>query len=110
MNEFLPIHSLDEFEIAKNKTSIILFTASWCPDCMFIKPFIGELVQDNPEFTYYQIDRDEMIELCQQLEIMGIPSFLSYHNGNEINRFVSKLRKTKEEIQAFINDSKKKIK
>ncbi|NLY80617.1 MAG: thiol reductase thioredoxin, partial [Lysinibacillus sp.] len=31
------------------------------------------------------------------------PSFLTYHNGNEVGRFVSRDRKTQEEIEAFID-------
>ena len=103
------IHTLEQFENAKRKTSIILFTADWCPDCMFIKPYLDELITNNPEFSFYQVNRDEMIDLCIELDIIGIPSFLCYQNGNELNRFVSKFRKTKEEIQDFINESKKKI-
>ena len=44
-----------------------------------------------------------MIDLCVDLEILGIPSFIAYDKGEELSRFVSKLRKTKPEIQAFID-------
>ena len=43
-----------------------------------------------------------MIDLCKDLDIMGIPSFIGYDNGKETGRFVSKLRKTKDQIEAFI--------
>lgn len=106
MEEFITINTLEEFETATTKKSIFLFTTNWCPDCMFIKPFIGALAKENPEFTYYVVDRDDHIDLCKDLDIMGIPSFLAYNNGEETGRFVSKLRKTKEEIQEFINSVK----
>ncbi|MDD8056320.1 MAG: thiol reductase thioredoxin, partial [Thomasclavelia ramosa] len=38
--------------------------------------------------------------------ILGIPSFVAYNDKEESGRFVSKLRKTKEEIQAFIDTLK----
>ena len=44
-----------------------------------------------------------MIDLCKELDIMGIPSFVAFENGKETGRFVSKLRKTKEEIEQFID-------
>lgn len=103
MDKFIEIKSLEAFELAKQDKSIFLFTASWCPDCVFIKPFIGTIAEANPEFKYYVIDRDEFIDLCKDLDIMGIPSFIGYDKGEEIGRFVSKQRKTKEEIQSFID-------
>lgn len=106
MNKLIKIDTLETFEKIKNENAIILFTANWCPDCLFIKPFMDDIVDANPEFTFYVIDRDEMIDLCKDLDILGIPSFLAYRNGEEIGRFVSKLRKTKEEIQAFISSVK----
>ncbi len=106
MDELTNILSLEDYEKAKQGKSIMLFTASWCPDCMFIKPFIGQLCKDNPEFDYYQVDRDQFIDLCKELDILGIPSFVAYENGEEKGRFVSKLRKTKDEIQAFIDSVK----
>ncbi|EAC6938414.1 thiol reductase thioredoxin, partial [Listeria monocytogenes] len=36
------------------------------------------------------------------LAIFGIPSFLAFEDGEEVGRFVSKDRKTKEEINDFL--------
>ena len=54
--------------------------------------------------SYVDIDRDEMVDLCIDLDILGIPSFIAYKDGKEVSRFVSKLRKTQEEIQSFIDE------
>lgn len=106
MDQLIEINSLEEYEKAIQNKSIILFTASWCPDCMFIKPFIGDVVKKYSNFKFYSINRDNFIELCQDLDVLGIPSFVSYENGQETARFVSKLRKTQEEIEAFIQSIK----
>ena len=34
MDQLIEINSLEEYEKAIQTKSIILFTASWCPDCM----------------------------------------------------------------------------
>lgn len=106
MDKLIEINSLEEFENAKSGKTIFMFTASWCPDCVFVKPFIGDIVETNPEFKFYVINRDNFIDLCKSLDILGIPSFVAYDDDREIGRFVSKLRKTKEEIQAFIDGLK----
>ena len=63
---------------------------------------IMEKSRNVPFSTKCVVDRDEMIDLCKDLDIMGIPSFIGYDNGKETGRFVSKLRKTKDQIEAFI--------
>jgi len=102
MDKFIEIHTLEDYKKAIEEKSIILFTASWCPDCIFIKPFIGEIVDKYNQFKFYVVDRDEMIDLCKELDILGIPSFVAFENSKETGRFVSKLRKTREEIEEFI--------
>ena len=49
------------------------------------------------------VHRDQFIDVCQEYEIFGIPSFIAFQNGKEVGRFVSKDRKTKEEIMNFMN-------
>lgn len=82
--------------------TILYFTADWCGDCVFIKPALPEIVEEFSEFNFVEINRDQYIDLCKQLDIYGIPSFVAIENGKEIGRFVSKDRKTKEEIIAFL--------
>jgi len=84
--------------------NIFFFTASWCGDCMFIKPQIPEIEAAHPEFTFIEIDRDRFIDIAIKWNILGIPSFVALDNGKEIGRYVDKLRKTKEEINIFINN------
>lgn len=52
MDQLIEINSLEEYEKAIQTKSIILFTASWCPDCMFIKPFIGNVDKKISKFYF----------------------------------------------------------
>ncbi|KRN88517.1 thioredoxin family protein [Ligilactobacillus ceti] len=85
---------------------VLFFTAAWCPDCTFIKPAMPELEAEYADYEFFLVDRDDNIELCQDLMIMGIPSFVVYRDGKEAGRFVNKQRKTKQQIQEFLNDIK----
>ncbi|WP_062233739.1 thioredoxin family protein [Fictibacillus sp. FJAT-27399] len=99
------LESIGEFkELTMQGTVIAVFSAGWCPDCVFIKPFLPELEQEFSQYTFVFVDRDQHIELCQELDIFGIPSFVAFHVGKEIGRYVDKERKTKEQITAFINN------
>jgi thiol-disulfide isomerase/thioredoxin len=98
------IQSVDHFwELTKGKNALFVFSADWCPDCGFIKPHLPELEKENPQLAFYYVDRDEYIDLCAELNVFGIPSFIAFNEGKEIGRFVSKDRKTKEEVQQFLD-------
>lgn len=92
-------------EMMKLSKSVVMFSANWCPDCVVIEPILPEIESKYSQFTFYYADRDDFIDLCSELSIFGIPSFIVFHEEKEINRFVSKDRKTKEEIEAFLEES-----
>lgn len=92
--------------LVDNQKVVLFFSASWCPDCRFIKPAMPEIEAEFKEFTFIQVDRDENLDLCQELMVMGIPSFIVYRDGKEVARFVNKDRKTKAEVTAFLSAAK----
>lgn len=93
-------------ETIGNGKVVLFFTAGWCPDCRFIKPAMPEIEQDFSDYTFYEVDRDENIDLAAELNVFGIPSFIVYENGKEIGRFVNKDRKTKQQVEDFLNNLK----
>lgn len=107
MDNLTKINQIESYNEAIQGHSILVFSTTWCPDCHFLKTFIDDLVGQNPNWNFYYIDRDEMVDLCIDLEILGIPSFIAYDHGIEVGRLVNKLRKTQAEIQKFIDDIEK---
>ena len=93
-------------ETISNSKVVLFFTAGWCPACRFIKPAMPEIEQDFSDYTFYEVDRDENIDLAAELNVFGIPSFIVYDNGKEIGRFVNKDRKTKQQVEDFLNNLK----
>ncbi|MBD8069008.1 thioredoxin family protein [Bacillus sp. PS06] len=89
-------------EMIKTEKVVLMFSADWCPDCRVIEPVLPEIEEEFSQFTFYYVDRDQFIDLCQELGIFGIPSFVVFAEGKELGRFVSKDRKTKEEIVTFL--------
>lgn len=84
--------------------TVAVFKATWCKDCHFIEPFMPEVESAYAgKITFIEVDRDELPDLCAELNILGIPSFIAFQGGRELIRFVSKLRKTREEIEQFLD-------
>lgn len=81
---------------------VLFFTAGWCGDCVFIKPHLPEIMEQFPSLPFVEVDRDKFIDVCIQMNILGIPSFVVVENGETLGRFVSKDRKTKEEVIEFL--------
>jgi len=85
----------------KEKT-VFFFTADWCGDCRFIKPFLPEIETENPDFTFVEVDRDQYMPVAQKWDVYGIPSLVVVEDGREIGRYVNRDRKTKSQINDFL--------
>lgn len=90
--------------VAGEGLTIAVFKTTWCADCHFIDPFMPDLErQYEGKVSFVELDRDDLPDLCSELNILGIPSFIAFRSGSETIRFVSKLRKTREEIESFVD-------
>jgi len=99
------IKTLEQFEqITNHGKHIVIFSTEWCGDCIFIKPHLPAIESKFPQWKFSFIDRDDLIVLCKDLDIYGIPSFLAFVDGQIVGRFVSKDRKTPPEIEQFIQN------
>ena len=97
------IRTLEEFDARiGNGKHVVVISADWCGDCIFIKPFLPDIEAKFSEFCFSYVDRNELLDLCVDLNVFGIPSFLVFVDGVEVGRFVSKDRKTQAEIEEFI--------
>lgn len=108
MSNMRKITSEDQFQavISGDKPAVAIFKAIWCKDCHYIEPFMPEIYEKySNQLDFVELDRDNFPELSEQLNILGIPSFIVFRNGQELVRFVSKLRKTREEIERFLEQA-----
>ncbi|WP_071131813.1 thioredoxin family protein [Enterococcus timonensis] len=90
--------------IMQTGQKVFFFTASWCGDCHYIKPFMSEIEADFPQYDFLEIDRDQFLDLAIEWHILGIPSFVVLRDGAEVARLVNKDRKTKAEVEAFLQN------
>ncbi|UOF92469.1 LysR substrate-binding domain-containing protein [Fodinisporobacter ferrooxydans] len=100
------IQSLEQFytEIRNAKSSVMIFSADWCPDCRYLDGFIDEISKEYEQhFQFFKVDRDQFPELCDTYDILGIPSFIVFQEGTIKGRFISKNRKTRKEVEDFLN-------
>lgn len=102
------VNSKSEFDTAilSPKLTVAVFKADWCPDCKFIDPFMPEVeTKFANDLELIEIDVEQVGTVSEEQHIMGIPSFVAYHEGKEVTRYVNKLRKSREEIEQFLQNA-----
>jgi thioredoxin 1 len=80
---------------------IIYFTASWCQPCRITRPIVEELnlKSENPKF--FIVDTDEAIQMKEDFEIKGVPTYVFIKNGEEVRR--ENGSRTKEHLEEFLD-------
>lgn len=69
--------------IQSDKEIIVKFFADWCPDCTRMNMFIGDILEEYNQNDWYELNRDELPELADKYQVMGIPSLLIFKNGEK---------------------------
>ncbi|MDQ0245113.1 thioredoxin-like negative regulator of GroEL [Bacillus fengqiuensis] len=100
------IKTQKEFDeaILSTKPVVAKLYADWCPDCRHVDvfmPVVEEAYKD--QIDMFAVNRDNFPELLEKLDVFGIPSFIAFQEGKELSRFVSKLGKSQEEVEQFLN-------
>ncbi|MBN6204874.1 thioredoxin family protein [Ralstonia pickettii] len=98
------IQTQEKFDevIQSTEPVIIKFFADWCPDCKRFDMFSGEIIEKFNNYSWYEVNTDEVEGLAAKYEVMGIPSVLIFQNGEKLAHQHSAYTKTPEEVTEFL--------
>ncbi|WP_170006761.1 thioredoxin family protein [Bacillus fonticola] len=94
-----------EQAISSDQPVIIKFYADWCPDCKRMNMFIDDIVSEYNESDWFELNKDELPDISDANEVMGIPSLLIFQSGEKIAHLHSAKAKTPEDVEEFLATS-----
>jgi len=81
---------------------MVEFWSSWCPPCKIMEPTLKKLKEEHPGITIGKINTDRNRSLTKKYEILGVPTFLFFKEGNMLHREVS--AKSKNQLKKIIEE------
>lgn len=85
---------------------IVFLQADWCGDCKAIKPFVKDLrafAEDKGAF-WIDADRDANLAFAQQQGLRGIPAFILFEQGQQIDHIGNGERLAPQAVQKWLAD------
>jgi thioredoxin 1 len=94
------IFTNDNFEaevLQSNVPVFVDFWAPWCGPCQMMGPIVEELAKDfeGKGVKIGKCNVDESNEVASKYNIMSIPTFLVFKNGQPVDQMVGGLQKEK---------------
>jgi thioredoxin len=85
-------------------SKVVEFSADWCVDCKRVAPDMPEIAAKFAgQFDFAELDVDESRAIAEEYNVKGIPTFIIFRDGKEVDRLPSRYAKTKEQIVEFLN-------
>ncbi len=85
-------------EVLKSSTPVFVdFWAPWCGPCQIMGPIVEEMVKtyEGKNIKIGKCNVDENPEIAGKYNIMSIPSFLVFKNGEAVDQVVGGVQKEK---------------
>jgi thiol-disulfide isomerase/thioredoxin len=89
----------------KDGIHVMVFVSDWCSDCHYLMTFMHHIEALYPSLDFYEIKRETLTDTTSHYNIFGVPSFLVFKDGELINRYVNRYRKTFIEIKDFLDNT-----
>ncbi|MFC0274425.1 thioredoxin family protein [Metabacillus herbersteinensis] len=83
---------------------LVKFFAGWCPDCTRMNMFIDEIIEEYSHYQWFELNKDELPEIAENHQVMGIPSILIFKNGKKLAHLHSAHAKTADQVREFLQD------
>lgn len=90
-------------EVLKSDIPVLVdFWASWCTPCKMSEPILEEISHDySGKVKVSRINVDQNPDTSMKYSIMGLPTYIVFHLGNEVERRVG--AQSKKQLYQMVN-------
>ncbi|KAL8497692.1 hypothetical protein ACS0TY_021137 [Phlomoides rotata] len=67
---------------------VVDFSATWCGPCKFMEPAFKEMSVKYTDVDFIKIDVDELSMCLGSVGVQGMPTFVLFKQGREVERLV----------------------
>lgn len=94
-------------EIAKPGKQVMFLQADWCGDCKAIKPFVKDIKKSvtSAGITWFDADRDANLAIAQEQGLMGIPAFVLFEDGKQVDHIGNGERLNPQQVMDWLAQS-----
>lgn len=86
--EHINSENFEEKVLKEEKSVLVDFYADWCAPCQMMMPVVEKIAKENSDIKVYKVNVDETVELAQKYNVMSIPTFLIFKNGENVETLV----------------------
>ena len=91
-------------EVIDSKAALLVdFWSSWCPPCKMMESVVDELASEfEGKIRIAKVNVDQNPGIANQLNIQGVPTFITFKNGKQVARSVG--AQSKKQLHAFLKN------
>ncbi|MBS3817540.1 MAG: thioredoxin family protein [Candidatus Thermoplasmatota archaeon] len=82
------IDNIDEEINDSEKPVFALFWASWCTACKRSEVTVSEIEEERDDIKVIEANVDKNMGLRDKFDIKGVPTFITFNGGEEVDRKV----------------------
>ncbi|MFO7792726.1 MAG: thioredoxin family protein [Thermoplasmatota archaeon] len=96
------IDNIDEELNKTDKPVFALFWASWCTACKRSEVTVSEIEKERDDIKVIEANVDKNMGIRDEFDIQGVPTFIVFNGGEEIERRVG--AQGKKQLNKMIDD------